>query len=314
MNSPAKAYVILAVLGGALALASLIGFLLHLRSRQGPSQSTIDNLNARIRAWWVIVATLGVVFLAGRTAMIVLFALLSFAAMREFITLTSTRRGDRAALFASFLIALPVQYGLIWKNWYGVFAIFIPVYGFLLLPVLAALSSDTRNFLSRAAETQWGLMISVYCISYVPALLTLPIPGFQQRSMLLAAFLLIVVQSSDVLQYIFGKLAGRHLIAPKLSPSKTVEGSVGGVVGATLLGAALWRITPFSPGQAAAMALVIALTGFLGGFVMSAIKRDRCVKDWSHLLGGHGGILDRMDSICFSAPIFFHLTRYLFTH
>jgi phosphatidate cytidylyltransferase len=220
MNSPAKAYVILAVLGGALALASLVGFLLHLRSRQGPSQSTIDNLNARIRAWWVIVATLGLVFLAGRTAMIVLFALLSFAAMREFITLTSTRRGDRAALFASFLIALPVQYGLIWKNWYGVFAIFIPVYGFLVLPVLAALSADTRNFLSRAAETQWGLMISVYCISYVPALLTLPIPGFQQRSILLAAFLLIVVQSSDVLQYIFGKRPGVIGSRPSCRPRK----------------------------------------------------------------------------------------------
>lgn len=314
MNSPVEAYVILAVLSSVLAVASLVGFLLHLRSRDGPSRGVIDNLNARIRAWWVIVAILGVVFLAGRGAVIVLFALLSFAAMREFITLTSTGRGDRTALFAGLLIALPAQYVLIWGNRYGLFAIFIPVYGFLVLPILAAFSADTRNFLSRAAETQWGLMISVYCISYVPALLTLSIPGFQQRTMLLAAFLLIVVQSSDVLQYIFGKLAGRHLIAPGLSPSKTVEGSVGGVAGATLLGAALWRITPFRPGQAAAMALVIALAGFLGGFVMSAIKRDRCVKDWSHLIGGHGGMLDRMDSICFSAPIFFHLTRYLFAH
>jgi phosphatidate cytidylyltransferase len=264
MNSPPEAYAILAVLGGALAVASLIGFLLHLRSREGPSTGVIDNLNARIRAWWVIVAVLGIVFLAGRGAVILLFALLSFAAMREFITLASTRRGDRTPLFASLLIVLPVQYGLIAIGWYGLFAIFIPVYGFLVLPILAAFSADTRNFLSRAAETQWGLMISVYCISYVPALLTLSIPGFQQRTMLLAAFLLIVVQSSDVLQYICGKLAGRHLIVPALSPSKTVEGSIGGVAGATLLGAALWRITPFSPGQAAAMALVIALTGFLG--------------------------------------------------
>ncbi|MGH9720620.1 MAG: phosphatidate cytidylyltransferase, partial [Bryobacteraceae bacterium] len=167
--------------------------------------------------------------------------------------------------------------------------------------------------LDRAAETQWGLMICVYCVSHVPALLTLPIPGYEGRNAFLLLFLLTVVQGSDVLQYICGKLFGRNKIAPHLSPSKTVEGFLGGAALATLLGASLWRLTPFSLLQAGAMALVIALFGFLGGLVMSAIKRDRGVKDWGDVIHGHGGILDRLDSVCFAAPIFFHLTRYYFT-
>jgi phosphatidate cytidylyltransferase len=141
----------------------------------------------------------------------------------------------------------------------------------------------------------------------------LNIPGYEGRSALLAVFLLIVVQSSDVLQYVWGKMMGRHKIAPEVSPSKTVEGFLGGVASATALGAALWQITPFSALQAAGMALAITIMGFLGGLVMSAIKRDRGVKDWGQLIEGHGGMLDRLDSVAFSAPIFFHLTRYFFT-
>ena len=206
-----------------------------------------------------------------------------------------------------------MQYGLIWDEWYGLFAILIPVYAFLILPIAAVMRADSKNFLARTSETQWGLMISVYCISHVPALLTLNIPGYEGRDALLMVFLLIIVQSSDVLQYVWGKLFGRHKIAPEVSPSKTVEGFAGGVICATALGTSLWRITPFTPLQAAGMALVITLMGFLGGLVMSAIKRDRGVKDWGNLIEGHGGMLDRLDSVAFSAPIFFHLTRYFFT-
>ena len=161
--------------------------------------------------------------------MIVLFALASLAALREFITLTPTRRGDHVALAVAFFVVLPLQYYLIWIDWYGLYSVFIPVYVFLLLAAIAALRQDTRHFMSRVAETQWGLMISVFCLSHVPALLGLTIPGYEGHNLLLIAFLILVVQSSDVLQYIWGKLLGRHKIAPELSPSKTVEGFVGGV-------------------------------------------------------------------------------------
>ncbi len=181
------------------------------------------------------------------------------------------------------------------------------------MPIIAAIRADTTRFMERVAVTQWALMLSVFCVSHVPALITLHIPGYEGRGLLLIAFLVIVVQSSDVLQYVWGKLYGKHRIAPTLSPSKTWEGFLGGVGTATLLGAALWWITPFNPLQAGAMALVVTLMGFFGGLVMSAIKRDRGVKDWGSMIEGHGGMLDRLDSVIFAAPIFFHLTRYFWT-
>jgi len=214
---------------------------------------------------------------------------------------------------AAFYFVLPMQYLLVAIDWYGMFSIFIPVYVFLLLPILASLGGDTKHFLERASKVQWGLMLAVYCISFVPALLTLDIPGFEGRNLLLIAYLVVVVQLSDVLQYVCGKLFGRRRIAPNLSPSKTVEGFVGGVALATAIGTALYWITPFAPWQALLMALLLNVLGFFGGLVMSAIKRDRGVKDWGHMIEGHGGMLDRLDSVCFAAPIFFHAVRYWWT-
>ncbi len=301
---------VLAGLGGVLAVASGIGWVLERRFSPDGQNPVIENLNARIRAWWVMAILIGLALLCGETGVVLLFAICSFAALREFLTLLDTRRGDHWALAAGFFVVLPVQYWLVWTGWYGMYAIFVPVYAFLLLPIAAALSGDSRRFLARTAEVQWALMVCVFCISHVPALLGLTIPGYEGRNVLLIAFLVIVVQGSDVMQYVWGKLIGRTRIAPRLSPSKTVEGLVGGALSAMALGAGLYWITPFSPGQAAALSLVIVLMGFFGGIVMSAIKRDRQIKDWGHLIPGHGGFLDRLDSVIFSAPIFYHLTRY----
>lgn len=295
---------------GVLLVASLIGWLLKLRLAPEAPHAVVDNLNSRIRAWWWMLAVLAAAFWFDKAGVIVLFALLSFFALREFITLCYTRRGDHTVLSLAFFLALPVQYGLIWIDWYGLYAIFIPVYAFLLLPIFAALGADTTRFLERAAKVQWGLMICVFCLSHVPALMTLRIPGFEGRNLLLILFLVLVVQGSDVLQYVWGKLLGRHPVAPALSPSKTWEGLIGGVASAVVLGAALHGITPFSALEAALVSLVLCLMGFFGGLVMSAIKRDRGVKDWGHMIEGHGGVLDRLDSIVFSAPIFFHMVRY----
>lgn len=298
---------------GVLLTASLAARVLAARAAGGADDPLVRNLSQRVSAWWVMVALLGAAFSLGFHGVLVLFALASFQATREFLTLTYTRRADHYALLAVFFLVLPVQYWLIGIEWYAVYSIFIPVYGFLLLPILSAFRGDPKRYLDRVAEVQWAMMTCIYCLSHVPALLTLEVPGYEGRGLLLVAFLVLVVQGSDVLQYVAGKLFGRTKVAPTLSPSKTVEGLVGGVAAATLLGAALWWITPFAPLQAAAMALVISIMGFLGGLVMSAIKRDRGVKDWGMLIEGHGGVLDRLDSVIFSAPIFFHLTRYFYT-
>ena len=297
-------------IGAVLVVASLVGWTLKTATAKGMPHATIDNLNARIKAWWIMVLVIGLAFLFGRPGVILLFAFISFFALREFLSLTYTRSADYLALVGAFFVVLPLQYALVYIGWYGFYSIFVPVYVFLLLPILEVIAGDTKRFLERMAKIQWGLLICVYCISHVPALLTLNIPGYEDRNLLLIAFLVIVVQSSDVLQYVWGKLFGKHKIAPQVSPSKTLEGLVGGILSATALGAALWWITPFNVWQAALMSLAITVMGFFGGLVMSAIKRDRGVKDWGNLIEGHGGMLDRLDSVVFAAPIFFHLTRY----
>jgi phosphatidate cytidylyltransferase len=299
--------------GVVLVVASLIGYVLKASVAHGQPHGVIDNLNTRIKAWWAMVLVIGFAFLFGRAGVTLLFLFVSFVALREFTSVTLARDGENNALAAGFLIVLPVQYLLVYLGQVDLFSIFIPVYVFLLLPMIEVIARDTEKFLDRVAKMQWGLMICVFCISHVPALLALDIPGYEGRDLLLIVFLVLVVQSSDVLQYVWGMLIGRRKVAPLVSPSKTWEGLVCGVASATLLGAALFWITPFAPWQAALMALVINTMGFFGGLVMSAIKRDRGVKDWGRMIEGHGGMLDRLDSLVFAAPVFFYLTRYGWT-
>lgn len=312
MTSPDLLW-LLAGVGTILILASIIGEILRARLSPAGENPVIENLNARINAWWVMVICLALAFIAGKPGVVLLFALCSFAALREFLTLTTHNRADHWSLLACFFLILPLQYWFLATDWYGMYSIFIPVYAFLLLPVVSALRGSTKDFLIRVSETQWALMICVYCASHVPALLYLQIPGFEGRNVILIAYLIFVVQLSDVLQYVWGKLLGRTKVAPNLSPSKTWEGLVGGTLSATAIGTALYWMTPFTPLQAAGMCLLITLMGFFGGLVMSAIKRDRGIKDWGHLIAGHGGFLDRLDSVIFAAPIFFHVTRWVWS-
>ncbi|MCB8836347.1 phosphatidate cytidylyltransferase [Aurantimonas sp. VKM B-3413] len=295
-----------------LSAGSITGAILARRIRDPALLPTVRNLNDRVKAWWLMVAIFAVAFLFGRAVTLVLFALVSFYCLREFITLTPTRPADHRSVAVSFYVFIPLQYWLIWTDWPSLFSIAIPVYAFLLLPVLAVIAGETEAFLSRTAKVQWALMLTVYCISHAPALLVLKIPGHEGDNALWLFFLITVVQLSDVLQYVFGKLFGRRKVAPRVSPAKTWEGLIGGGLSATLIGAGLFWITPFSPLQAGAMALAIVAAGFCGGLVLSAIKRSLGAKDWGTMIEGHGGALDRMDSVTFAAPIFFHLTNYFF--
>ncbi len=298
---------------GLLTVASIIGQILRRTLKGEQAQKVVANLNARIFAWWIMVLVFGVAMSIGRIASVILFTITSFIALREFVTLTPTRAGDHRALFLAFFVVLPAHYWLLAIQWYGLWVIFIPVYAFLFIPIRIAVAGDCECYLERTSKIQWALMVCVYFVSHAPALMILNIPGFEGQGAKLLFFLVCVVQMSDVFQYVCGKLFGRHPIAPKLSPNKTVEGFFGGGLCATLLGAGLWWITPFTPLQAAGFAALCVVMGFFGGLVMSAIKRDRGVKDYGEILPGHGGMMDRIDSICFAAPVFFHLVRYFYT-
>ncbi len=304
--------------GGVIALllvGSLTGWALSRRPLSEAGRKTVDNLNTRMKAWWVMTAVFALALATGGVGSIVLFGLSSFMALREFVTLTPTRLGDHRSLFWAFFIITPLQYVLLYNEWYGMFSIFIPVYVFLILPIRSAVAGDTERFLERAAKIQWGLMICVYSLSHAPALLTLlQIPKYLGENGKLLYYFVLICELSDVSQYFFGKLFGKHLLSPKVSPNKTWEGLIGGISATVAVGSALWWATPFTPWQSAGMSLAICLMGFGGGLVMSAIKRDRGVKDWGASIAGHGGVLDRIDSLCFSAPVFFHLTRYYFTN
>ena len=310
MNAQWQTLAFFASVLAILLIVTVVGRLLAASQIAVGSKPVVSNLNARIGGWWPIVAIAGLAFAFGRAGVILLFGLLSFAALREFVTLSRLTRADHSALLLAFFVAVPLQYYLVWIEWYGLYSILIPVYAFALLPVFAALRGEPNAFLTRAAEIQSGLMVAVYCLSHVPALATLRIAGYEGRELQLVLFFLLVVQASDVFQYAWGKLLGKTPIAPKLSPAKTVEGCVLGIASATTLGAALYSMTPFTPLQASLLSFLATAMGFLGGLVMSAIKRDRGVKDWGWLIQGHGGVLDRLDSVVFAAPVFFHLTRY----
>lgn len=266
-------------------------------------------LTLRIRTWWVIVVLFSLALISPRWLALTFFALVSVLALKEFLTLVPARDADRMPVLWMF-IAIPINYGLIGIDWYGLFIIFIPVYAFLFLPARMVLVGETQGFLHSAAQLHWGLMTTVFAVSHVAFLLILPADGLQTGA-LLVLFLVGLTEFNDVAQYLWGKSLGRIKVMPKVSPNKTLAGLLGGI-GSTMLAALLLGplMTPLGWGMSLLAGLLIGITGFCGDVVMSAVKRDIGVKDSGTLLPGHGGILDRLDSLIFTAPVFFHFIRY----
>jgi phosphatidate cytidylyltransferase len=293
---------------GVLLFASIAVAALR---RAGPGKD-FSELTSRVQAWWTMAAVFFAAIIVSNRVSLVFFAFLSFWAMKEFITLLKTRPADHHALVFTFL-AIPIQYYWIAIGWYGMFIIFIPVYMLLALPARMVLSKETAGFVASASQIQWGLMIFVFGLSHMAYLLTFRQVGESQANgRTLVLFLVFVVEMSDVLQYVWGKTLGRHKIIPTVSPNKTWEGFVGGVASAMLLSLAIRFLTPFSVMETLMVSLFITVAGFCGGAVMSAVKRDFGVKDFGRTIPGHGGMLDRVDSLCYAAPFFFHYVRFFY--
>ena len=337
---------LLGVVLGILGIAYVVGVILRRRKESNLNPAVVQRYIHRIRVWWLMCAILVAGFMLGRTATIVLFGLVSFWALREFITMTPTRRADHRALFWMFFVVTPVQYILIatspmfvsaffealgfqikmlkqTPDFYGIYTVLIPIYAFLFIPVRSAFAGDPKRFLERTAKIQAGMFICVYALSHAPALLNLNLqttdgePWSNPNSHLpnagLLFYFILIVQLSEVYQYAWGKLLGRRVIAPEVNGNRTWEGFLGGATTTALTGTLLWWATPFRVWEAACMSLIVSVMALSGGMVMSAIKRDRGIKDYGTLVQGHAGVLDRIDSLCFAAPVFFHLTRYFFS-
>jgi phosphatidate cytidylyltransferase len=320
--------IILAFLGMAFG----VGQYLQRQPESAIDRSLVLSFNRRILAWWMMYAVISATLLTGSQRMFAtaFFFAISFWALREFISLTSTRLGDHRALFWVFFFFTPLQYLLVWLGQtrtysvWGVdftpaplFAILIPVYAFLFIPARVAFSGDHKRFLERTAKIQSGLLITVYAMSHAPALLDMPLKwpkeGQVQGNGGVLVFLILIVQIAELAQMSWSRALGRRVIAPEISGSKTWEGFLGGAVTASLAGMGLWWVTPFTPLQAAVMSFIIAIVGMAGSMTMSAVKRDRGVRDFGTLVEGHAGVLDRFDSICFAAPVFFHIVKYFYT-
>lgn len=307
------------LLFGLLALASVAMLLLSLREKRLSEdthaqrlQRGRDNRNL-LRVSWVMATVFWVGWAAGPGVATVLFGLLSFFALREFISLSPTRRSDHRSLVLAFFVVLPLQYLLVWGGHYNLFTVFIPVYVFLALPVASALGNDPQRFLERNAKLQWGIMVCVYGMSHVPALMVLNFPRFTGRNAFLVFFLVLVVQTCMLVQHLVARRL-QQPVAPHISASFHWRSWAAGLGAGGLLGALLAGFTPFVPGQALGMALIACAAGSLGHLVMKAIKRDRGVTDWGggRSVTGASGLLDRMDALCFAAPVFFHSVRWYF--
>ena len=301
-----------AVVVTLLTVATIVGQIVKRQPHLGLNSAAISTFNRRVRAWWVICALLAIGFVSP-TLTVALFGAMSFWALREFITLTPTRLGDHRALFWVFILFTPLQYIAVAYNNYEFYSILIPVYAFLFIPARVALAGDFKRFLERVAKIQSGLLICVYCLSFAPALLYLDASGGTSGSNArLLFFFVAMALLSEAFQFVWSQLYGRHVIAPSINAARTWEGLVGGSASAALAGMALYWATPYKEvWHAAFMSMVVAVMGFAGAMTMSAIKRDRGVRDYGTLVEGHGGVLDRIDSICFAAPVFYHITRQL---
>lgn len=278
--------------------------------RMHPQRNYLE-LRLRIQTWWWLVLPMIAALSLPSAGAMVIFGLVSFLAFKEFLSIAPLRQADRRVLLLAYL-AIPLQYLWVGMAWYGMFIIFIPVYVFLLLPMRMVLVGETSGFLRAAGTIQWGLMTTVFSLSHIGYLLMLP-AAHGVTGALLVFYLVVLTQLNDVAQYLWGKALGKRAVAPTVSPNKTLEGVLGGIASTTLLAWLLAPyLTPMAPLHAAFAGILISVFGFIGDIVISAVKRDIGVKDSGTLLPGHGGILDRLDSLTYTAPLFFHYIYYLY--
>lgn len=306
MTTTTADIVLLAALAG-LVLLALTVMAEVLRARHGASLSA-QTFATRVESWWAMVVLFALALIIGPLGIVLLTGFAAFAALREYVTYAHSDQADHLALAAAFYLVLPLQFLFVYMDWPALMTVFIPVYAFLLLPVLSVLRGQSRNFLMRVSRIQWGLMVCVFALSHLPAMMWLKLGVAPGRMVLMIAFVVVVVQSADLVDFFAGRRIGRHRVLPALSP-RTWEGLAVALVFAAGMGAALSWTTPFGLGGSALLGALAFVAGVCGKFVLAAIKRDMGLRDWSHLIPGQGGVLDQLDSVIFAAPVVYHLTR-----
>ena len=292
------------------SILSFASISLFIAGKIKPS-TNFKELQDRTKSWWIMASLFIATTIFSTKISYIAIAFLSFVAFREFYSILGFRQSDRRAIFWA-IVSIPIQYYLAYLGWYGAFIIFIPVVMFLLLPMRLVLKGDTSGIVKSIATLQWILMLSVFGISHMAYLLSLPdLDGFNAGGRGLLLFLVFLTEINDVMQFVWGKLFGKHKITPKVSPNKTWEGFLGGVISTVIIGYFLGFLTPLTGWALILVSFLISISGFIGDLVMSSVKRDIGIKDTGSAIPGHGGILDRIDSLAYTAPAFFHLVYYI---
>ncbi len=290
-----------------LIIATTVRFTLLIANKT----TDYSELRQRIQSWWWMIGIMFFVFTFSQSATIVFFAFLSFIALKEFLSIVPTRLSDRRVIFWLYL-AIPLQYYWVNIAWYGLFVIFIPVYIFLFIPMRMVIIGETKGFIKSAGILHWSVMLTVFSVSHIAYLLVLPEKNQLAGGVGLVLYILFMTQFNDVCQYIWGKMLGKHKIIPKVSPNKTWEGFIGGLFTLTIVSSFIAPyLTPLNWVEGIGAGLIICIGGFFGDVVISSVKRDLNIKDSGNLIPGHGGILDRIDSLIYTAPLFFHYLYYL---
>jgi phosphatidate cytidylyltransferase len=303
------------ILGGALVLITSAAVVMALRGASSPERALQgDRLRRELSAMWAGASVFWLAWVSGPVGATLLFGVVSFLALREFITLMHTRRSDHRTLLLAFFAVLPLQYAIVGGRWFDLFTVFIPVYVFLALPMASALAGDPERFLERNAKIQWGIMVCVYGLSHAPALLLLEIPSYEGRGAFLLFFLVVIAASAQIVQEAAGRRLRRRPLARRINREFSLLSWFIGAFTAAWIGAALYWITPFKAVQALAIGFIAAGAGTLGELVMKALKRDAGVLYWGNRssVTGAVGLLDRVAPLCFAAPVFFHSVRWYF--
>ena len=300
------------ILFGLLTIVSIVVGLRSITRDDDERFVREKQLRRDVRAVWIGAVAFWVAWMSGPLGATLAFGVFSFLALREFITLAHTRRGDHRSLILAFFIVLPLQYAIVGLERFDLFSVFIPVYVFLAIPVVSALAGDPERFLERNAKIQWGIMVCVYGLSHAPALILLDLPRFGGRGAFLLFFLVIVSAAAQIAQELASRQLRRRPTVRLIDRSFSWRAWGAGVLFAAAVGAALFWITPVDALRAASMAALAGGCGTLGELVMRALKKDAGVRYWGNRssVTGAVGLLDRVAPLCFAAPVFFHSVRW----
>lgn len=307
---PSATHTLYYCLGGIFSILFSATIAILLLKKCRPRQDWVE-LQQRMNSWWIIVILFSLAMVSPKWLALTFFGLLSFLSLKEYTRLSLIRSSKNIPLLWMY-VAIPLQYLFIGMSWYGMFLIFIPVYLFLLLPARMVAIGNTRGFLHIVSVMHWGMMMTVFALSHVAYLMVLPKEGTREGA-LLVIFLFVLTELNDIAQYLWGKSLGKFKVTPTVSPNKTLAGLLGGIGTTAFLSTILGPVlTQMNWLYSLGAGMIIGVSGFCGDVVMSAIKRDAGVKDTGNLLPGHGGILDRLDSLIYTAPLFFHFYYYLY--